>query len=132
MEGSISPERQLLHQRVQADPDGYEREAVARVTTAVRGILKGNAGLEDVRLNGKRPHSRIEVIFRPQSRPNCLIGFYWEIWESEHSPFSFEDIEIEVTTPLREWLDTQAPYVLSDLDCEEDDVVWINEVPRQR
>lgn len=116
-------------ERVEADPISYEREAVAAVREPVAQVLQlRGAELQEVQLSGQRPETRLEVIFRHELRPDCLLGWRWAIWKMEHAPFHFEDIEIEVTTSLQEWLDLEAATVLEASRCEGDEIVWIKDL----
>jgi hypothetical protein len=129
MARSTSLERELLERRVESDPEGYEREAASQVAVAARSLLGGQISVEAVRVSGSRPDSTIEVIFRPQSRKECLLGWRWRIWESKHAPLSIDDVEIEVTTPLLEWLDLEGPQVIANLECGDDEIHWVSELP---
>jgi hypothetical protein len=118
--------REAWAEKVNADPDAYEQEAAAEIRRAVGGLITGII-VEEIRVSGTRPDSRIEVLFRHPSRPECLLGWRWKIWESEYAPFYLDDVEIELAIALVEWIDLKAQTVVSSLECHDEKVVWVGD-----
>lgn len=123
-----TPEREEFQRRVSADPDAYEQAIAETVAGFVKGISEVSQ-LENVRVAGTRPDSWIEVLFRPVRRESCLLGWRWPIWHWDDAPLRIDDAEIEITTPLMEWLDLEGPAFLDGLDCDPNEVTWVKNAP---
>jgi hypothetical protein len=106
------------------DPRKYE-EAIAEQVRPVASALSAVKTLEAVRVAGNRPDSAIEIVFRPALNEDCRLGWRWPIWDHDYAPLHLDDAEIEIITPLMEWLDLEGPKILADLDCGGQNVVWV-------
>jgi len=119
---------------------GYERELVRWLraqlmpprTLQDRRTL-GTVTVEDVRVDGSFPDSRLVVVVRLSTRPDCRFGFRARIWTNEGvskgalNDFpEAEDFAMILGTHLEE---TVMAWPGLPADCAPDGIAWVHANP---